>query len=442
MPRGFVPPSKPAQLAGIGINGRSRELVEKELYSQLKVPKKAAAAGAFYDALYTSLDPAAGHWEDIEPPRPSEWLEAMLDKTPDQSFKTYVASRPNRPDRCRKVLYLLPICDPSDLEAPPFPQGPWPSWHVLQGAAERFFAPMTVRTLPAVPMQQLSPKPPSRQGSWGVEQFDATVALNGLARRVPSDAYGLMAVTMCDLYPRPEWNFVYGLARLHERVGIFSFCRHTPGNGPAAWCGAQLLHRSLKTMLHEIGHMFGMKHCTFYNCLMRGSNGESVEHQTNYLHLCPVCLRKLHWCIGFDIRDRYASLLEVYQEYGKVHELFERDCTFLQNRLAALEELPAGSTMISELPSWNLSAMDRMKCPPVPADKGNTMLARRSRATSTPSLARNRTKIIGQNVSQSQAEDPDCPCCDPRKEDIVGLQMNFSKGVARKQKQLDRVRTP
>ena len=24
---------------------------------------------------------------------------------------------------------------------------------------------------------------------------------------------------------------------------------------------------------HEIGHTFGMKHCTFFRCLMQGSNG-------------------------------------------------------------------------------------------------------------------------------------------------------------------------
>merc|ERR1719171_2835453 len=155
-------------------------------------------------------------------------------------------------------------------------------------------------------MGELRPCPDSREGSWGVRQWHAGMALDALVPRVPRDAYGLMAVTMCDLYPKPEWNFVYGLARLQQRVGIFSFVRHTPGNGPKQWCEAQLLHRALKTLLHEIGHMFGLKHCTWYNCLMRGNNGEGVEHQLNYLHLCPVCLRKLHWCIGFDIRNRYV----------------------------------------------------------------------------------------------------------------------------------------
>merc|ERR1711977_82055 len=153
----------------------------------------------------------------------------------DQSFKEYVASRPNRPDRSRNVLYLLPICDPNDLQAPAYPKGPWPSWSVLQAAAETFFAPLRVQTLPPVPMAQLSPRPDSRKGLWGVDQWHAGMALTALERRVPRDAYGLMAVTMCDLYPRPEWNFVYGLARLRDRVGVFSFVRHTPQGGSVAW---------------------------------------------------------------------------------------------------------------------------------------------------------------------------------------------------------------
>merc|ERR1712070_954635 len=171
------------------------------------------------------------------------------------------------------------------------------------------------------------------------EQFDAKMALDALSRQVPRDAYGLMAVTMHDLYPKPEWNFVYGLARLTERVGIFGFVRHTPGEAPPAWRGAQLLHRSVKTMLHEIGHMFGMKHCTFFNCMMRGSNGEEVEHQMTHLHLCPVCLRKLHWNIGFDIPNQYARFLDLLKVYAAIHPGFLRDCEFLQRRLEALRDV-------------------------------------------------------------------------------------------------------
>jgi len=200
-------------------------------------------------------------------------------------------------------------------------------------------------------MASLQPKPASRQNDCG-EQWHAGQVLDALTRAgFPHDAYCMLAVTMCDLYPREEWNFVYGLARLTGRVGVFSFIRHEPIQGarPDSWPEGELLYRSTKTMLHEIGHMFGLRHCTWYNCLMRGSNGEYAEHQKNYLHLCPKCLRKLHWSIGFDIPVHYASLLDHFQAYEATNDGFKKDCEFLRNRLAALQDVPAGATAKASL---------------------------------------------------------------------------------------------
>jgi archaemetzincin len=409
---------------------------DKGVYNRLAIQR----GQEFWEALRICLDPSDGDWEDLDPPEPGEWLQAMLDKTPDQSFRNYVESRPNRPDRSRKVIYLLPICEARDLEGAAFPQGPWPSWHVLQAATERFFAPLTVRALPAMPMKELGLRIQSRKGSWGVEQYHAGMALDALEPHVPADAYGLMAVTMHDLYPKPEWNFVYGLARLTKRVGIFSFCRHTPGPAPEAWRGAQLLHRSLKTLLHEIGHMFGLKHCTWYNCLMRGSNGEQVEHQLNHLYLCPACLRKLHWNIGFDIRERYTGILEVFSEYEKAHENFAHDCAFLQRRLAKMEGIPPGSTMISELQGGPRGlALTTAPQPLSIRDSGKYVRKEvgRPRAKSTTAMVRSRSRPTSspahaENVSRD-VHTPECPCCNPRGKDrFLGGRRSFDAESARK----------
>merc|ERR1711953_1360716 len=90
--------------------------------------------------------------------------------------------------------------------------------------------------------------------------------------------------------------------------------------------------------------MFGLLHCTWYNCLMRGTHGNGAEHQMNCLHLCPVCLRKLHWNIGFDIPDRYTRLLDIYKAHEREHELFLRECRFLRERLVIVKDLPCNST--------------------------------------------------------------------------------------------------
>jgi archaemetzincin len=57
---------------------------------------------------------------------------------------------------------------------------------------------------------------------------------------------------------------------------------------------------------HETGHMVGLAHCIYFNCLMNGSN-HLAESDRRPLHLCPVCLRKLQWSIGFDVVARYGA---------------------------------------------------------------------------------------------------------------------------------------
>lgn len=324
----FTPPTCKEQLQAIGLksDGNGKPL-----------PK----------AMCRCFDPSGGDWENIDTPQPNEWLEAMLDKTPDQSFAQFVASRPNVPSKPRNIIYLQPLCEPDELTQPAFPAGPWPSWEILESAVRRFYHPLEVRSLLAVPMSKLKPAPKHRENSYGT-QYHAGQVLEALQQqRLPSDAYCMLAVTMCDLYPREEWNFVYGLAKLTARVGVFSFIRHAPMGGFAASREANMLHASMKTMLHEIGHMFGMKHCTWFNCLMRGSNGASVEHQPNYLHLCPVCLHKLQWSTGLDIQTHYTQLLDLFQTYEEASLGFKRDCNFLRGRLSALEdvwpEITAGS---------------------------------------------------------------------------------------------------
>ena len=69
-------------------------------------------------------------------------------------------------------------------------------------------------------------------------------------------------------------------------------------------------------MVHEIAHMFGLKHCIYYECLMNGSNGpfEGVRHQNRTL--CPVCLIKLQLNVKFDAKQRYERLMQVSLALG------------------------------------------------------------------------------------------------------------------------------
>ena len=144
-----------------------------------------------------------------------------------------------------------------------------------------------------------------------------------LHNELPADAFCMLAITMEDLYPDPSWNFVFGQASLRERVGVFSFVRYDPsfyGERVADRDQKVLLRRSLKVLVHETAHMFSLTHCIYFRCVLNGSN-HLEESDSRPLSLCPVCLRKLHSSIGFDVADRYRRLLGFYKEKGFVPEV-------------------------------------------------------------------------------------------------------------------------
>ncbi|TNV76665.1 hypothetical protein FGO68_gene17594 [Halteria grandinella] len=151
----------------------------------------------------------------------------------------------------------------------------------------------------------------------GMKQYDAEAILAKTIPMVPKSAYCMLTVTLQDLYPRPSWNFVFGLANLSKRTGVFSFVRYDP-----LFQGIQTPKRNLilkrnacGVMVHEIGHMFAIKHCTYYECTMNGFN--SYEESTRSIrYLCPVCTKKLQLAIGFDTKERLVKLREVCESIG------------------------------------------------------------------------------------------------------------------------------
>lgn len=99
---------------------------------------------------------------------------------------------------------------------------------------------------------------------------------------VPKDAYCMISVTLEDIYPRDSWNFVFGFASLNNRTGVFSFKRYDPAfqgiNDPDR--DQTLLRNACSVMVHEIGHMFGINHCIYYDCNMNGSNSYEESCRT------------------------------------------------------------------------------------------------------------------------------------------------------------------
>jgi archaemetzincin len=135
---------------------------------------------------------------------------------------------------------------------------------------------------------------------------------------------------MEDLYPDPAWNFIFGQASLRERVGVFSFARYDPvfyGERRGKEDREILLKRSCKVLVHETGHMFSLAHCIYFRCVMNGSN-HLQESDSRPQFLCPVCLRKLHSSIGFDVVLRYERMLKFYRRAG-----FSPEAQWIASRL-------------------------------------------------------------------------------------------------------------
>jgi archaemetzincin len=256
-------------------------------------------------SLRLALDPG-NDFEPIPDPKPGDWLAEHREAG--QTYEDFLGLKPGKPDDVRSKIYLLPLGE--------FPKGRSPDMEMLKEFASVYFA-MEVVVLPAADLRQgpftsrINPHTQNRQ-------ILTTDVLGLLKKNLPGDAFCVLAVTMEDLYPEASWNFVFGQASPRDRVGVFSFARYDP-----AFYGAErgegdtqtLLKRSCRVLAHETGHMFSLQHCVFFRCVLNGSN-HLQESDSRPLALCPVCLRKLYYCIGFDVTQRYRKLLRFYQKAG------------------------------------------------------------------------------------------------------------------------------
>ena len=245
----------------------------------------------------------SGLYQPKAPPAWGDWLAdggpGEVDRggqTPEQWRQNCWPQRlPEPPPRGRRrrksncKIYLVPLGDvASDLDI-----------EALCDGVRAFYFGATVELLPAVSQQKLRAQVKVDGG-----QFETLSSQKLLTRMMPADATFLVGVTCNDLY-KDGFGFVYGEANATRGTGVFSLAQ-SPKDG--------YTRHALKVLCHEMGHLFGISHCIWWQCIMNGGNGHEVESMP--LHLCPLDLAKLQEALGFDLVERERALEAMWVRHG------------------------------------------------------------------------------------------------------------------------------
>eukprot|EP01084_Bolivina_argentea_P290267 498552_1 len=166
------------------------------------------------------------------------------------------------------------------------------------------------------------------------------------------DLFILMGYTMYDLY-KTGFGYLMGGASFEIGAGIFSFVRKLDKNikNIHSMTPSERLaffQASWKTLVHEMGHLFGIAHCTWFHCRMNGSTtafGSTDKQIVGKipLHFCPSCLQKLHWSrlnkLGVRINKKLKknvnlkplNIIDRYNKIADVLEGFGYDASWYRN---------------------------------------------------------------------------------------------------------------
>ena len=252
-------------------------------------------------------------------PQPGDWLAQH--KEAGQTFKQYIAARPVQPSKERGIIYILPIGDFT------------PEQKKVVKLTSDYLS--IFYSLPVKMMKPLSadkiPPGARRAHPFDGEQFLSTYILSQVLKpRLPRDGCVILGLTATDLWPGKNWNFVFGQASTRDRVGVWSICRKGDPSLSEEDFRVCLL-RTIKTAVHETGHMFSIAHCTAYECLMCGSNSLR-ESDRRPVTFCPECMAKICWTTQAEHLERMRKLAAFCKAHGfeSDHQLYKRQISVLE----------------------------------------------------------------------------------------------------------------
>jgi len=223
-------------------------------------------------------------------------------------FRQYVAGGPLRPTRGRHTVDLLPL-------------GPLDEKMRKRIARVRDFLAvyltLPVRMLPPLPLDG-RPSRPANVAGRAVRQYDAQDLIEHVvAPQRSADTLAIMGLATQDLYSETvDWASVAHVSRTGQGLAVVNLARTFPEffRKESTPDGIYRDVRLTFGMAADAAcRMIGLTPCRKYYCVMNQAQRAST---TEPLHLCPDCLRKLRWTLGFDLLERYEALGRFYKETG------------------------------------------------------------------------------------------------------------------------------
>ncbi len=118
-------------------------------------------------------------------------------------------------------------------------------------------------------------------------QYNATLILASLLRLHPDPAGKIVGVTRVDLFI-PVLTFVFGQAQLDGPGALVSTHRLRNEYYGLPRDRERLIERTIKEVVHELGHSYGLVHCQDYGCVMHAATYvEDVDLKS--ADFCPAC---------------------------------------------------------------------------------------------------------------------------------------------------------
>ncbi len=127
-------------------------------------------------------------------------------------------------------------------------------------------------------------------------QYSSSLILKELATPIPPGADRVVGITECDIFI-PMLKFVFGQAQLGGQIAVISLARlRQEFHGLPS--DAELLDlRMKKVLVHELGHTFGLTHCTDKTCVMvLSTNLEQLDAKLDAF--CRSCIGLIREYLG------------------------------------------------------------------------------------------------------------------------------------------------